>query len=198
MSNPTVVINPLDDLGGSGGNNSTRANHTVIQDPGTEFKPVDSSAGRKVVGFAVAYSRTSNGEFWPLYLGRNVVGSEVGEDDIRLREKTVSKEHALITVRRTNAPETNEEILVFAINDSGSSGGVRVNGADLVFQNNFSLIKSGDLIDIGGYRLYILCVDTVALKLDVNPGFLSADEKDGSNAYDYDQREPASTRIFGQ
>lgn len=200
MSNPTVVINVNDPFGGltgaMGSDNSANdgRNHTVIQDANAGYAPTSTAAERRIVGFLVSYSKTASGEHWPIYLGKNSIGSAL-DNDIPLREKSVSSEHADLNVRRTSDATGQGEILIFKVSDKSSTLGVKVGGIDLVHLGGYKLLSTGEMIDIGNYRLYILCIDTIALNLTVNPDFNAMDDTENS-LLNYDQREPNSTRIY--
>lgn len=199
QSTPTVVINLDSDnstLHMKGGDNRDQK-HTVIQDPGTNYRPESVNADRKIVGFLVSYSKKETGQHWPIFLGRNVIGSSP-DNDVPLRERSVSDIHATINTRRVTNLNQEEE-LIFIISDNNSTGGTRVDGRDIVYDNNSKLLKPNEYLDIGNYRLMLICIDTKALNLVVNPDFrsLDSDDENDSGTVDYDQR-PNQTRIHNQ
>lgn len=192
-TNPTILIpssqGKENDPYGYEGNNP---NHTVIQDMGATNQSAPNPNLRKLVGFLVSYSRIEEGEYWPLYLGKNEIGS-VSESNVILREHKVSGTHAIINIRRAKLPKSNEVKLVYAINDNNSTNGTIVNGEDLVFEGGQRLLNQSDMIDIGNYHLMLICIDTIALDLSTNPDFVSLDSID-EEIPDYDK--PNSTRVY--
>lgn len=204
MGNPTVIINPEgNEFSGANPNfadlNSTNnGTGTIISDGNSAtIRNNTSSDQRKIVGFVVSYSKTHVGESWPLYLGRNNIGGNA-DADIPLFEKRVSQNHAFINVRRAFNPNTEREELLYIISDNGSTNGVKVGGVDIYFStngNNNQRLNASDIIEIGGYKLLLITIDTIALDLDVNPDFISLEDNDVSSDFDYDRRDPASTRI---
>ena len=85
--------------------------------------------GKPVFGFLYSISRQGIGEYWPLYLGQNVIGSSP-KCDICLREGTVSNEHAVIVVRNMKNPEKT----IASISDARSTNGTMINGVSLGFR----------------------------------------------------------------
>ena len=114
---------------------------------------------KPIVGFLYSVSKSSFGEFWPLYLGPNSIGSS-NESDIVLEEGTVSAEHALITIHKDEDPEE-----VFAVlEDTHSTNGVKLNGKSIRFER--VECKHMDIIRIGkSYELLLLLIDCAALGL---------------------------------
>lgn len=133
----------------------------------------DSSrqSGKPVAGFLYSISRQGIGEYWPLYLGQNTIGSSP-KCDICLREGTVSGEHAVIVVRKMKNPEKT----IASISDTRSTNGTMVQGESL----GFSAMEcfNGNIITIGeNYELVLLLVDVKALGLKVAEGFISIDNQ---------------------
>lgn len=192
---PTVVIN-LDNPLDISSTNAPKSDqkHTIIHDPGTGYKPESVKDERKIVGFLVSYSKKETGEYWPIFLGRNIIGKSV-DADISLREASVSEEHAILNTRRVSNLN-NEEELIYVISDNNSTVGVRVEGRDIVYDNNNRLLKPNEFIDIGHYKLMLICVDNKVLNLTVNPEFRSLDQEEIDGAeINYDQR-PNPTRVY--
>lgn len=118
-----------------------------------------ATKSKPIVGFLYSVSKSSFGEFWPLYLGPNSIGAS-NEADIVLEEGTVSSEHALITIHKDEDPEE-----VFAVlEDTHSTNGVKLNGKSIRFER--VECKHMDIIRIGkNYELLMLLIDTGALGL---------------------------------
>lgn len=130
-----------------------------------------SSNSKPVVGFVYSISRQGVGEYWPLHVGANTIGS-TSNCDICLREATVSAEHAVLVVRKMKNPEKT----IASIADARSTNGTMVNGESL----GFSAVEcvNGDVITIGeSYELVLLLVDTKALGLKVAENFMPMDEQ---------------------
>jgi|GEM_PF-3516317 len=199
MSNdPTVIMHPPKDKDSTGYDTSeaNSGTHTVIQDADTNNQSIPNTVLRKLVGFLVSYSKVETGEYWPLYLGRNEIGSSRDSNSVNLREQKVSGNHAIINIRRVKVSKSNENKLVYVINDSSSTNGTIVNGDDLVFENGQRILSQSDMVDIGNYRLMLICVDTIALELTTNPEFVSLDNDAADDVLDYDQRESNTTRVY--
>lgn len=127
--------------------------------------------GKPVAGFLYSISRQGIGEYWPLYLGQNTIGSSP-KCDICLREGTVSGEHAVIVVRKMRNPEKT----IASISDTRSTNGTMVQGESL----GFSAMEcfNGNIITIGeNYELVLLLVDVKALGLKVAEGFIPIDNQ---------------------
>lgn len=60
-----------------------------------------SLQNRVVVGVLFSISHGLLGEMFPLYLGRNIIG-QTENCDVRLNEKTVSSEHAILFIRKVS------------------------------------------------------------------------------------------------
>ncbi len=127
---------------------------TVVPDgPGGEGKPHKKTESSKpVLGFLYSVSRSSFGEFWPLYLGPNIIGRD-SSCDIVLNEGTVSAQHATLIIHQEDDGE------VYAgIKDDGSTHGVKVNGKSAHFDvaacNNHDIIKIGK-----AYELLFLLIE---------------------------------------
>ncbi len=126
---------------------------------------------KPVVGFVYSISRQGVGEYWPLHVGANTIGSAPG-CDICLREATVSAEHAVLVVRKMKNPEKT----IASISDARSTNGTMVNGESL----GFSAVEcvNGDVITIGeNYELVLLLVDTKALGLKVAENFMPMEDQ---------------------
>ena len=145
------------------------AAHAVQSQGTTGFM---SSSSKPVVGFVYSISRQGVGEYWPLHVGANTIGSSPN-CDICLREATVSAEHAVLVVRKMKNPEKT----IASIADARSTNGTMVNGESL----GFSAVEcvNGDVITVGeNYELVLLLVDTKALGLKVAENFMPMEEQE--------------------
>ena len=125
-----------------------------------------NAGGKPVAGFLYSISRQGIGEYWPLYLGQNTIGSS-DRCDICLREGTVSSEHAVIVVRKMRNPEKT----IASISDARSTNGTMVNNESL----GFSAVEcfNGDIITVGeNYELVLLLIDVQTLGLRVSDNFI--------------------------
>ena len=94
------------------------------------------------------------GEFCPLHIGKNTIGSSP-KCDICLSEATVSENHASITVRVLE----NQEKTIASLKDTDSTNGTKINGEDVDFDAN--KIKNGDIIRFGtNYECLLILIDT--------------------------------------
>lgn len=161
---------------------------------GNATAPVDASAGhsvshlvengrtltlqdRSVVGVLFSISRGVLGEIFPIYLGRNMIGA-APDSDIRLGEKTVSDDHAVIFARSEGYPGEYH----LTISDYGSCYGTVVNKEDCRY-NTVTLVD-GDIISIGKhYRLLFRIFDVEKKGLFEDTEF---EDKDSSSSADAD------------
>ena len=144
-------------------------------------KTDDMVAGKPVLGFLYSVSRTSFGEFWPLYLGPNTIGRDAS-CDIILQEGTVSGQHATLIIHQEDDGE------VYAgIKDNGSTHGVKVNGKSAHFDvagcNNMDIIKIGK-----AYELLFILVDANAAGLKPAENFVKTEAEKSAR--------PVDRRIF--
>ena len=138
--------------------------------------------GKPMVGLLYSVSRTAAGEYWPLQIGQNTIGSNPN-CDIQLSEGTVSSEHAVLVVRKMKNPEK----VIASISDARSTTGTMLNGISLGF--SAEECKNGDIITIGdNYELYLVLLDAASLGLKVSENFIATDiEENGSDMpYDFD------------
>lgn len=126
------------------------------------------------MGFLYSVSRTSLGEYWPLYAGPNRIGRS-SSCEVSLQEASVSENHATLVVRKMQNNGESAGVFVY-LQDTGSVNGTMLNGVTLDF--NPKECKSGDIISIGEYyELYFVLIDPDSLGLKTKAGFKStADE----------------------
>ena len=113
------------------------ASKTMIFDdsaPGVGGGEVRSS--RKLVGWLVSYTLNDMGVDFKLFEGRNVIGRDL-DCQISVNDGTVSGKHAVLLYREGS----------YFIQDSLSTSGTRVNGADTGV--NAVTLNDGDTIQVG-------------------------------------------------
>lgn len=162
-------------------------NYTATQEnPNSVNGRTPINAGKPVAGFLYSVSRQGIGEYWPLYIGPNTIGSSP-DCDIVLREGTVSSEHATIVVRKMRNPEKT----VASINDARSTNGTMLNGESLWMDAKECF--NGDIITVGmNYEMVIILIDSAAMGLRVSKNFIPMDEQEASAAPE--SFSPSSTR----
>lgn len=122
---------------------------------------------RPLIGVMYSISAGIEGELFPVYVGRNTIGSDLS-CDICLRETSVSAQHGILLARKqTNAQ--GEEYINVILSDTNSSYGTCVNGERLSFEKvNCS---DGDVINIGQNYVLVLSLFNALDKLTVAYGF---------------------------
>ncbi len=136
--------------------------------------PVETKASatesKPVMGFLYSVSKTTYGEYWPLYVGPNTIGRGAA-NAICLSEASVSDTHATVVIRKMQKQGSSNGIFVF-VQDTGSMFGTQLNGDTLDF--NPRECKSGDIITIGtNYELLLIIIDPEELGLHPKPDFQS-------------------------
>ena len=130
---------------------------------------------RPLVGVMYSISAGVEGELFPVYIGRNSIGSDLS-CDICLQERTVSCQHAILLARmQTN--EDGEQYLHILLSYDNSEYGTYVNGDSLMGER--MICTNGDVITIGrNYVLQLSLFDTFG-KLSVSCDFerISNEEK---------------------
>lgn len=178
----------------------TPANGTVV--PGMNKVATGASVGNRnderrndpVVGFLYSISRQGIGEYWPVYIGTNTIGRN-DDNDICLKEGTVSGHHAVLNVRVMKSTQK----VIASIRDVGSKRGIFLNDDELGYEP--ASCKNDDILTIGdNYRLLLIIVDTTAHGLTVATEFNVVEEEeslafpgmhgtnDGTNPYDHNYR----------
>lgn len=150
-----------------------------VNDVQAEQEPVTQGArtlklqDRRIVGVLFSLSATANGEVFPLYIGRNFIGSDNGSD-VYLPEETVSPTHAVILARK-QADADGVERVVFSITDSDSEYGSMVNDEKMDFDKIYC--NSGDIISIGlNYKLMLTIFDQEE-RLTVSSDFVRIEDE---------------------
>lgn len=144
---------------------------------------------KPIVGFLYSISRIGVGEFWPLYIGQNVIGSSPS-CDIVLKEATISQRHATLHINKMKKPEKIEA----TISDSQSTNGTMVNG------NSVSVARppecvNGDIITIGeNYELLFILIDVKAYGLEQSSKFIPSDDDDNEEMVDNYQNDSSNNK----
>lgn len=108
---------------------------------------------RELIGVLFSLSAGKMGEMFPLYIGRNIIGSNP-ECDVCLRETSVSARHAILLIRKMTDAE-GEECLTVSVSDANSSYGTQLNGELLGYEK--TECYHGDILAFGqGYKLKIV------------------------------------------
>ena len=124
---------------------------------------------KPIVGFLYSIS-SGNAEYWPLYVGTNIIGRS-SKCDIILNEKTVSSEHASLVVRKMRTTGK----VVASIKDLGSDVGMFLNDEELDFESH--TCKNEDTIIVGScYKFVLLLIDADKYGLSVAEDFLPSEE----------------------
>lgn len=158
----------------------------------TKGRPLQ--VGKPIVGFLYSISRTPAGEFWPLQIGPNKIGTNPSSDII-LPEGTVSQDHAVLVVRKLKSSGN----VIASITDAQSTNGTMLNGESLGF--NPVECHNGDKIVIGeNYELVLILIDTAKMGLSVAEGFIPL-ESAGEDDFETDEFpggfNPGGTNAFG-
>ena len=156
---------------------------------------IQKPSGAPVVGFLYSISCSGIGEYWPIHVGKNTIGSS--EDcSIQLAEMTVSEHHANLNVKQMKSTGR----LTASIQDVGSKTGIYLNDEELDYE--IHTCKHMDVLTIGeNYKLLLLLIDAQDCGLSVSENFVPAEVKkeeqeipfgpntaSGNNPYDHNRR----------
>lgn len=122
---------------------------------------------RPLVGVLFSISSGIDGELFPVYVGRNTIGSDP-TCDICLRETSVSALHGLILTRK-QTDERGQEYINVILSDNNSTCGTKVNDEIVCFDN--VTCSNGDIITIGQNYVLMLSLFNALGKLSVSYGF---------------------------
>ena len=122
---------------------------------------------RPIIGVLYSISAGIEGELFPLYVGRNTIGSDLS-CDICLRETSVSAQHGLMLARK-QTDENGDEYINVMLSDNNSSYGTSVNGERLNFER--ITCSDGDIITIGQNYVLVLSLFNALDKLSIAYGF---------------------------
>ena len=122
---------------------------------------------RQIIGVLYSISAGIEGELFPVYVGRNIIGSDL-TCDICLRETSVSAQHALMLARKQTDAEGEEYINVI-LSDNNSSYGTSINGERL----NYEKVNcaDGDILTFGQNYVLVFSLFNALGKLSVAYGF---------------------------
>ena len=147
---------------------------------------------KTVVGFFYSISRKGIGELWPLHLGENTIGCSE-DNDIQLKELSVSCKHASILIEKTYP----EEHLVACIKKVDKSSVVYVNGEKVITDK--ILCKDRDIVIVGSnYQLFLSLINARSLGLEISDAFASLEGWGGQEKSDIstDSGLPMKNGIF--
>ena len=122
---------------------------------------------RPMIGVLYSISAGLEGELFPVYIGRNTIGSDPS-CDICLLETSVSSMHGLMLARK-QINEYGEEYISVILSDNNSSCGTMVNSEKLSFDK--VECADGDVITVGNNYVLILSLFNAINKLSVAHGF---------------------------
>ncbi len=133
---------------------------------------------RQIVGILYSRSAGTNGEIYPVYLGRNTIGNNP-MCDIYLPEESVAEGHAVILAR--SIPSQSGDILTVGIIDYDSESGTTVDGKKAAYGK--VELHGGETITIG--RGYVFRYNQFGYDdnaLSPNPIFRAVDRVDNTPA----------------
>ena len=139
---------------------------SVRQEDEPKKTPKPKETGKPIVGFLYSISRTNMGEYWPLHVGLNTIGSS-SKCDVQLMEGTISSEHAELVIRQLKNPAKT----IASITDARSTNGTMINGESL----GFSPVEcfNGNVITFGeNYQCVFILIDAASFDLKVAEGFI--------------------------
>lgn len=135
----------------------------------------DERRNDPVVGFLYSVSRQGIGEYWPVYVGTNTIGRDF-DNDVCLREGTVSGHHAVLNVKRLKT--TNK--VIASVRDIGSKQGIFLNDEELGYDP--TTCKNEDIITVGdNYKLLLIIIDTESYGLSVAEDFHAVDDDEDAD-----------------
>ena len=116
-------------------------------------KELPVSERRKLIGFLISYSNSPNGDFYPIYEGKNYVGRAASSNVFIQGDSSVSEKHLSILYRVVDKK--------IKFKDEQSSNGTYVNG-ELCDEGE---LKNFDRIDVGATRLFFMEIPFSFLKM---------------------------------
>jgi len=154
VPNSTIISGTNGTVSGDTDNHSTPKINPGIKDNDLSSRAI-AIQERVIIGVLFSISRGLLGEIFPIYLGRNIIGTSPS-CDICLKEKTVSDEHAVFFVRSDGYPC----VCNLTLTDYGSIYGTMVNNQDCRYET--LTVKEGDILTVGKhYKLIVKLFDTV-------------------------------------
>ncbi len=134
---------------------------------GHESERIVHLQNRSLIGVLYSISAGIEGELFPVYVGRNTIGSD-RSCDICLPETSVSAMHGLLLARK-QLTDMGEEYISVTLSDNNSSYGTMVNGEKLFFEKR--CCADGDVIAIGQNYILVLSLFNALHKLSVAYSF---------------------------
>lgn len=122
---------------------------------------------RQIVGVLYSVSAEADGELFPIYVGRNMIGSD-RSCDICLRETSVSAQHGLMLARKQTNDEGEEYVNVI-LADNNSDYGTLLNGEPI--EEEHIQCADGDVISVGQNYVLVLSLFNALGKLSVATAF---------------------------
>lgn len=123
---------------------------------------------RTIVGALFSISHLSTGELFPIYIGRNTIGSSE-DSDICLSEETVSPNHAVLLVRAVEESDGKRTLKIY-MTDYDSEFGTMV--GDVALEYDKIECRDHDIISVGCNYKFLLCLfDADRYGLQVSNGF---------------------------
>lgn len=138
-----------------------------------DLNEVEEDRHDPIVGFLYSVSRTPFGEYWPLYVGKNLIGRDVEqvENTVNLLEGTVSTEHAALVVEQY----ANPNMTIVVLENKGSKNGTFINGKP-VFYGRTEECKNGDILRFGSsYECMLILFDVREIGLKKAENFIPVD-----------------------
>lgn len=130
---------------------------------------------RTIVGALFSISRFSTGEIFPVYIGRNTIGSDK-DSDIFLPEETVSPNHAVMLVRVVDNVDGEHELKIY-LTDYDSEYGTMI--GDMTLEYEKLECHDHDVVSIGkGYKFLFCLFDAEKYKLFVSKDFKLIQQQD--------------------
>lgn len=133
---------------------------------------------RPLAGILYSVSADGCGEIFPLYVGRNSIGSK-SDSDVYLTEQTVSPSHAILLIRVIET-EAGRNVTM-SITDYDSEYGTAVNGYRLGYDRE--QLHGNEIIQIGNaYSFVFIPLDAMAYGLGTAKGFVPVPRKENHPA----------------
>lgn len=109
---------------------------------------------RTIVGALFSISRFTTGEIFPVYIGRNTIGSDKSSD-IFLPEQTVSPNHAVMLVRAVDGADGEHELKIY-LTDYDSEYGTMI--GDVALEYEKLECHDRDVISVGNSYKFLFCL----------------------------------------
>ena len=122
---------------------------------------------RPMVGVLFSISAGIEGELFPVYVGRNIIGCDKS-CDICLRETSISEHHGILLARK-HIDDDGHLFINVLLSDTNSMYGTSVNGEKVVCDK--IVCHDGDVLNFGQNYVLVLCLFNSLDKLTVAYGF---------------------------